>query len=158
MTVKASGKGLAAKILARKTRQKEKASEQEAVRLVEPDAYSGDPRDDLEPIFEKYREPCEVIANVEFWGTKEQSLVAILDKLTLKHLQCSASTFKVMLQKDILKKGITEVPIYEYGCNTREKLAKCPKFHLKEEDSKTAKRVMKQAKKLEEEDEVETEE
>jgi len=150
-------RGLAAKVLARKTRRtEERASAREAVSIREPEVYLGDEEDpELAKIFERYHEPCEVIANVEFWGTREQSLVAITDKLTLKHLQCSATSFKVMLQKDILKKGIHEVPIYEYGCNTREKLSRCPKFKLHEEDAKTAKKTAKMAKKLEEEEESE---
>ena len=113
----------------------------------------------IEEIFDKHEkenliEP--IIANVEFFGRtpRETSLVAITDKLTLKHLQCAHSV-KIMLQKDVLKMGVNKIPIYEYSCTTREQLSRCKMYTLRPEDAATIKKVMRTAKKLEEEDDEE---
>jgi hypothetical protein len=93
-------------------------------------------------------EPCEVVADVHF--AHDSSIVAILDKSTLKCLMMSAKSFKILLQKDLVKKGITSVPVYEYGCSSREKLSLQPRFKLVAEDDKKTKKLKAELKKLEE--------
>jgi hypothetical protein len=76
-------------------------------------------------------EACEIVANVTFWGREqEQSLVMFECNIDKHFVENSASSFKIMKQDDLIKKSIKEVPIWEYGSNTREKLSKCQMYTL----------------------------
>jgi hypothetical protein len=145
---------LASKLHAKKVAQElEKASQAEASSIAERPVEPIEIVDpELEAILEKLREPCEIVANVTFWTSKESSLVAILTKAELTQIQCGTDSFKVMSQSELLKKGITEVPTWEYGANTREKLSKTPRFHLHEEDKAALAEARRIKKKLAEEE------
>ena len=101
----------------------------------------------LDEILKESLEHCEIVVDVIFFGkARYQSYVAVFDKPTLRHLQCSTQSCKIVLQKDLIKKGIKEVPIYEYGSNTQEKLLKSKKHKLKKENSELTKKILKEAK------------
>jgi hypothetical protein len=142
---------------------KKKASSKEALSISPPtepvtENYPEISNSAIDQIMEKLSEPCEIIANVKFWGTKETSLVALTTKSELNFLRASASEFKVMSQTELLKKGVTEVPIWCWGSNTREKLAKEPKLKLHEEDKKTLQEAKRLRKKMLEEEQTEASE
>lgn len=151
-----TSKGMYSRLAAKVKNQKDEARAIGSVERIDPPSSTYDfPTEDRinqqNEILERLVEPIEVVCNVTFWSSRESSLVAVLNKADLKHLQC-ANEVKVVLQKDLIKKGVHEVPIWEFGCSTREKLAKCPMFTLHEEDSKAEKAAKRTAKKMEEED------
>ena len=115
------------------------------------DMISRDRSKEIDEILDNLLEPCEIVLDVVFHGRDTtRNYVVVLDRSTLKYLQGSSKSCKTVLQKDLIRKGITEVPIYEFGSNSHKKLLRCKTFKLKEEDPKSIKRIMRESRRDEE--------